>query len=677
MAITAVVSNGNLLLELDDGTVVNAGRVKGETGPIGLQGREGLRGSPGSDGRDGRDGASIHTGLGAPNPDDYNDGDIYIDVQTVDLLLYQKIGGQWARIGALKGQPGAPGAAGSDGAAGGGGSIIIDGGSNNGGDGPTVDNNGQPIQDGDLWFDPETGYIYVYRGSVWIPVSDHPPAIISDTPPEHNNASNENPTQPPQYDVVEGDLWFDSDQAALYVAAKDTGDNLVWVITIPADRSTLIPLLPVTTFVFPASATGTYVDDGTIVENTVTGVFYIYNASKNQWIDLPPRDRIGDCLNEAEKETVCDRLEFIQNEIIELEEEIDAIAPSVERGSWNFTLSGTISGPGIFTAYDEFVATSGNPIGLVTNIKSLWFHSIDNAGTPHGFDNVEPGNLLELFVEGKSEYGLFEVVEVHDQTGGAADYWVIDVNFVRTLEDTTRFDNGETCRLKIFEAPSGGDGNAYILKSGDTVEGELRWNKYKPASGSDPVENAYHGVRIYSRTGGDILFATTGGTYTAEELTTDLVPTTPASICNKEYVDAAVSPGTVLIADVGKWRYGGLEESTLERYQYFGLEKKGSTSTYIPYGNILYLDKLIAPDGTLQPLEDYIPTGISMLEVYVSNELYFKGLLNPTTYKVSSRSPDEIECEFTTEYALISKSSTDWSTTLSHRLILTGMKYIG
>ena len=107
------------------------------------------------------------------------------------------------------------------------------------------------------------------------------------------------------------------------------------------------------------------------------------------------------------KEYVDERDNILQQEIIELEEEIEAIAPSVERGSWNFNLLGDISGPGVFTAYDQYVATSGSPIGLVTNIKSIWFHSIDNSGTPHGFDNVEPGNLLELFVEGKEEYGLF------------------------------------------------------------------------------------------------------------------------------------------------------------------------------------------------------------------------------------------------------------------------------
>jgi len=200
------------------------------------------------------------------------------------------------------------------------------------------------------------------------------------------------------------------------------------------------------------------------------GGFY-WDSAAGVWKRLCDRDKIGDCLDENADETVCDRLTFLQNEIIELEEEIDALAPSIQRGSWQFTLSGAVTGPGIFTAYDEYVATSGYPIGLVTSIKSLWFHSTDNAGTPHGFDNVEEGNLLELFVEGSPEYGLFVVKAAHDYTAGAGDYWVIDVDCIRTLEQTTRFDNGEVCRLKIFEAPSGGDASDFVLKSGDTMPG--------------------------------------------------------------------------------------------------------------------------------------------------------------------------------------------------------------
>ena len=77
----------------------------------------------------------------------------------------------------------------------------------------------------------------------------------------------------------------------------------------------------------------------------------------------------------------------------------------------------------------------------------------------------------------------------------------------------------------------------------------------------------------------------------------------------------------VLIGDGCKWRKGGLLESTLSGYQYFGIEQKDSTSSQISYGNVLYLNKLIAIDGTLQPLENYTPTNGSLIEVWSGNEL--------------------------------------------------------
>jgi len=61
----------------------------------------------------------------------------------------------------------------------------------------------------------------------------------------------------------------------------------------------------------------------------------------------------------------------------------------------------------------------------------------------------------------------------HDQTGGATKYWVIDVDFKRTLADDTLFDNGDLCRLKIFRAPEGGSASEFVLKSGDTMTGNL------------------------------------------------------------------------------------------------------------------------------------------------------------------------------------------------------------
>ena len=280
---TALVSSGgDLLIQLSDGNVINAGRVRGNPGPQGEKGDQGIRGAHGKDGIDGTHGAKWHTGVGAPELAIGEDGDMYMDVASALLPIFQKVNGDWLFLTNLKVPP-SGGGGGQGGAAGGGGSIIIypqpDGGPQ-----PDKDNDGKPIDKGDIWFDPNTGLLWVYNGTVWLPVGDRPPVSIGANPPIWNSSGDTNN----RYPIREGDLWFDSDQLALYVAANDSNDNLVWVITIPADRSVLLAEVPVNPFVFPSPAPGTYANDGDTVYNPTTELWYIYNGSKNQWIDLPP-----------------------------------------------------------------------------------------------------------------------------------------------------------------------------------------------------------------------------------------------------------------------------------------------------------------------------------------------------------------------------------------------------
>jgi hypothetical protein len=284
---TALVSStGRLLLELDDGTIIDAGAVRGSQGPQGLQGNEGPRGADGRNGADGANGAMWHTGVGMPELALGDSGDLYMDVANSLLPIYQKVGNDWLLLCNLKVPPSGGGGGSGGGAAGGGGSIIIypkpDGGAP-----PSTDNDGKPIDKGDIWLDTNTGFLWVYNGTNWLPVGDRPPVSISPTPPLWNPAGDTNN----RYPIVEGDLWFDSDQLALYVAAKDEDDDFRWVITTPADRSVLqdevdIPDAP---FLFPSPKVGggSPFDEMTVY-NPVTNLWYVFNASKNQWIDLPP-----------------------------------------------------------------------------------------------------------------------------------------------------------------------------------------------------------------------------------------------------------------------------------------------------------------------------------------------------------------------------------------------------
>ena len=889
---TAVVSNGDLLLQMTDGSIQNVGRVQGPPGADGLPGLQGLKGDTG---RPGRDGATFHTNFGPPSPGQYKDGDLYVDVQTSDLSLYQKIGGQWARIGGLKGQPGPPGASGAGVDSQDWGVII------NPGSPPTSDNSGEPIEEGDIWFDTNTGLFYVYvPGNGWVPVQDHPPANVGPTPPDYTTGSD--PSDPnKRFPVRVGDQWFDSEQLALYTAVEDANNDLVWIIATPSDRSAVLDEVP-GSFVLPAAA-----QDKSTATNPITGVTYIYNAPKNQWIDFsiqcwredlvytdnlagggdfykdgnayifnnaktwpfsnyitkvgdvvyidrgaytvtsyasipvdgfatgmalefdrdlvvidgetytvsncpdepingrnpdllmqlrsyfemdatdtyailpdgivedyydaqtgseleylrpgvwwidpsfntsndaryrpstlthllispgrsidywdentqeyvyvnadlaPLEFRPGDYINisargidiyqpeddpddrrswgqrfndvwrvveryevkddnnvapgwklggyvyaykvekavrdhavtnrewtlyetddevsripcavdhwhdindiqrevfggeerydpalqgrsraqvanwdgdngelfdatvqntffnatqnyvafnkdlipsgntswqsrlspypqhiflkfdngekinfvvefiaraglnnrsynfrildrgnlplgdlssidgvefevykyyEAPRDGLQTQIDGLNNSIIELEEEVEALAPSVERGVWGFKQNGIVGTRGEIALYDDDYAATGTATSVFASAKAIWINQEDTTGTLHGFLNVDAGKLIQLFVEGQDDFGLYEVVDVHDETQGASSWWVIDVNFVRDFDGTSDAANGDNIRVKIFSAPTGADASTLLSKYGDDVQdatgaADYKWN---------------------------------------------------------------------------------------------------------------------------------------------------------------------------------------------------------
>ena len=122
---TALVSaNGRLLIELDNGTIIDAGYVRGGQGPAGRDGADGAPGIPGAKGDAGVNGAQWHTGVGAPELSVGVNGDMYLDVASALLPIFQKVNGDWLFLTNLKVPP-SGGGGGQGGAAGGGGSIII------------------------------------------------------------------------------------------------------------------------------------------------------------------------------------------------------------------------------------------------------------------------------------------------------------------------------------------------------------------------------------------------------------------------------------------------------------------------------------------------------------------------------------------------------------------------
>ena len=94
---TAIVNaDGNLLLGLTDGNVLNVGRVVGPPGATGATGPAGLPG------RAGRDGNTILSGTHAPSDDEGSEGDFWIDTSSPLFDFYAKGSSGWRKLTSLR-----------------------------------------------------------------------------------------------------------------------------------------------------------------------------------------------------------------------------------------------------------------------------------------------------------------------------------------------------------------------------------------------------------------------------------------------------------------------------------------------------------------------------------------------------------------------------------------------
>jgi hypothetical protein len=111
---------------------------------------------------------------------------------------------------------------------------------------------------------------------------------------------------------------------------------------------------------------------------------------------------------------------------------------------------------------------NSQPTSIFADAKSIWFNYQDLNGNIHDFSKVNDELLLELFEQGDADYGLFTIDDSRDETDGVTPYWVADVTLSKTGVGHAAND---IARLKIYEAPSGGDAGSFVMKTGDTMEG--------------------------------------------------------------------------------------------------------------------------------------------------------------------------------------------------------------
>lgn len=220
---------------------------------------------------------------------------------------------------------------------------------------------------------------------------------------------------------------------------------------------------------FPAN--GNQIPDGHVYEG-----FY-WDAATGAWKRVCERDKIGDCLDDDEGETVCDKLDFIQREIVELEEEIDAIATSVDRGTWDwaFTVNNYLDP---VPAGKFYMVDGNNGLAVTTqyeNVTKIIFSKTDAEGDSHSFTDDMVDKVLMLFDRPDDDF-LESVITAVDEPNGA-NYAIIDVTHIQSLGGPTNQADAEgryKARLNIFDQPTGGNAGEYVKKIGDTMSGDLK-----------------------------------------------------------------------------------------------------------------------------------------------------------------------------------------------------------
>jgi hypothetical protein len=190
------------------------------------------------------------------------------------------------------------------------------------------------------------------------------------------------------------------------------------------------------------------------------------------------------------------RDELLRQDIIELEEEIDAIAPSLEYGTWEWEQpTSNLRAP----EKGKFYLLDGSN-QLTTEYKDTKIIVINNYeyddpsdSDPvdiHTWADANPGELIQLFDAADPDFMLGKIVAVNPdfETGssGTLEFVRIEIDLIQSSgvpNDNPDPVTGKfLTRVNVFKEPSGGTASDFVLKNGDTMSGELEF--YKEQDGS-------------------------------------------------------------------------------------------------------------------------------------------------------------------------------------------------
>jgi hypothetical protein len=251
-----------------------------------------------------------------------------------------------------------------------------------------------------------------------------------------------------------------------------------------------------------------------------------HHATNKQYVDDA---------DETNKELLEAEVEDLNKKIIELEEELNSIAPTLTRGKWTYNPDDSIPGSGEYVLFDQ----SNSTTAAFGNATKIIISTTDSEGGDHSFSEVALDQYLQILNSDNNAYGLYTVMGSVDSRAATQPHYTITLEYNQSFGDPA--DAVGVARIKIFTPPLM-DPDVYVMKTGDTMSGPLNFGTATDTKGELIVKS--------ERADEEELFRVTAlnTAYGGEALYRGLI-TEDQHIVNKQYVDHAVSnvpgkPGT-------------------------------------------------------------------------------------------------------------------------------------
>ena len=82
---------------------------------------------------------------------------------------------------------------------------------------------------------------------------------------------------------------------------------------------------------------------------------------------------------------------------------------------------------------------------------------------------------MEVFDSDDVDFGLYQIKAIHDETSGATSFWHFELEHIRSNRLLAGPTSAASCRFKFFELSEGADATTFVLKTGDQVSGQLKF----------------------------------------------------------------------------------------------------------------------------------------------------------------------------------------------------------